>query len=366
MTTPTLECYRRRRPRARPGQRRTPGPAQGGLPAIIITVTAHGGQPAYAQCAARTGPSSSSRPPKTAGAGRSRTLTSSPSSAPARRSTTATSSNDPRNRQPLSSCFIVGSSRGAVPPLPAARFPGSHLRTRRARRHATGSPQTPAACATGADVCWNSQCTFSRCSPGTSCPSSHTLAGSLPPFAMYPTSRGSDYYEGSATPERHQLTASLPTQVGGVGSFPPPSLADPRGRCPAESRQPRHRYAAAFPKASCSARAPGSESPTSTCRRACAASPAHIRQVRGRSSTYGTSTLVPRVTSARLAVPTRPVVIGAAPTLSCTSRVRLPQLHRPAATSRRWSPAHLHSVGAEPRGGPQVLTIPHDGSRSWT
>jgi hypothetical protein len=44
-------------------------------------------------------------------AGRSRTLTSSPSSAPARRSTTATSSNDPRNRQPLSSCFIVGSRR---------------------------------------------------------------------------------------------------------------------------------------------------------------------------------------------------------------------------------------------------------------
>jgi hypothetical protein len=36
---PTLECYRRRRPQARPGQRRTPGPAQGGLPAIIIIAT---------------------------------------------------------------------------------------------------------------------------------------------------------------------------------------------------------------------------------------------------------------------------------------------------------------------------------------
>jgi hypothetical protein len=287
MTTPTLECYRRRRPQARPGQGRTPGPAQGGLPAIIITVTAHGGQPAYAQCAARTGPSSSSGPPKTAGRAVTH-LTSSPSSAPARRSSTAASSNDPRNRQPLSSCFIVGSSRGAVPPLPATRFPGSQLRTRRARRQRNGLSASPRRLRDGCRCVLEqySQCTASRCSPGTSRPSSHTLAGSLPPFAICPTSRGSDYYEGSATPERHQLTASLPTQVGGVGSFPRSSLADRRGRCPAESRQPRigtpqpSRWPPARPCA------PRSESPTSTCRRACAASrPTSARFGAGRQLT---------------------------------------------------------------------------------
>ena len=53
--------------------------------------------------------------------------------------------------------------------------------------------------------------TASRYSPGTSRPSSHTPAGSLPPFALCPALPGSDYYEGSATPQRHQLTASLPT-----------------------------------------------------------------------------------------------------------------------------------------------------------
>jgi hypothetical protein len=159
------------------------------------------------------------------------------------------------------------------------------------------------------------------------------------PSPCAPPLGGSDYYEGSATPERHQLTASLPTQVGGVGSFPRSSLADRRGRCPAESRQPRHRYAAAFPRPPARPCAPRSESPTSTCRRACAASPAHIRQVRGRSSTYGTSTLV-----LALHLPVwqyRPV-----PSLSGAPGIRHPRRGQLAVS--RESQAAPHRAGLRP------------------
>jgi hypothetical protein len=38
---------------------------------------------------------------------------------------------------------VVESSRGAVPVFRPARFPGPHPRTRRARRHAPGSPRNP-------------------------------------------------------------------------------------------------------------------------------------------------------------------------------------------------------------------------------
>jgi hypothetical protein len=264
------------------------------------------------------------------------------------------SSNDPATSRPHGSDLIVGSSRGAVPLLPAARFPGPHLRTRRARRHATGSPQAPPLarrvpmCAGFAVPAVHA----SRCSPGTSCPSSHTPAGSLPPFAMCPPLVGSDYYEGSATPEHHQLTASLPTRVGGVGRFPRSPLADRRGRCPAGSRQPRHRYAAALPDGLLLGPVLRGRSrpPAPVGGRALQARPTSARFGAGRQLTgrqhwflaYTCSSCLPD--PGRLAVPTRPVVVGAAPTLPGASRVRLPPASPACCDKPAVESLHLHSV----------------------
>jgi hypothetical protein len=196
------------------------------------------------------------------------------------------------------------------------------------------------------------QSTASRCSPGTSCPSSHTPAGSLPPFAMCPPLVGSDYYEGSATPERHQLTASLPTRVGGVGRFPRSPLADRRGRCPAESRQPRHRYAAALPDGLLLGPVLRGRSrpPAPIGGRALQARPTSARFGAGRQLTgrqhwflaYTCSSCLPD--PGRLAVPARPVVVGAAPTLPCASRVRLPPASPTCCDKPAVESLHLHSV----------------------
>jgi hypothetical protein len=163
---------------------------------------------------------------------------------------------------------------------------------------------------------------------------------------------GSDYYEGSATPERHQLTASLPTRVGGVGRFPRSPLADRRGRCPAESRQPRHRYAAALPDGLLLGPVLRGRSrpPAPVGGRALQARPTSARFGAGRQLTgrqhwflaYTCSSCLPD--PGRLAVPTRPVVVGAAPTLPCASRVRLPPASPACCDKPAVESLHLHSV----------------------
>jgi hypothetical protein len=187
---------------------------------------------------------------------------------------------------------------------------------------------------------------------------------------MCPPLVGSDYYEGSATPEHHQLTASLPTQVGGVGRFPRSPLADRRGRCPAESRQPRHRYAAALPGGLLLG-------PVLRGRSRPPAPPAGVRCKPGpyppdwsRSSTYGTSTLVPRVHL--LVSLAGPGPSGSAdPSRRCRGCShppwRLPGKAAPGFTGL------LRQAGGgvlapplgqtEPRGAPQDLTIPRRSRR---
>jgi hypothetical protein len=163
---------------------------------------------------------------------------------------------------------------------------------------------------------------------------------------MCPPLVGSDYYEGSATPEHHQLTASLPTLVGGVGRFPRSPLADRRGRCPAESRQPRHRYAAALPDGLLLGPVLRGRSrpPAPAGGRALQARPISARLepvVNLRDVNTGSSR-----TPARLACRTRavwqcrpvPSLSGLLPPSLAPPRQGCPRLHRPAATSRRWSP----------------------------
>ena len=76
---------------------------------------------------------------------------------------------------------------------------------------------------------------------------------------------------------------------------------------------------------------PASESPTTLIGRTRAAVPAHIHQIGAGSPLEGVHHWFLSYTfpsclpdPGRLAVPTRPVVVGAAPTLPCASRVRLP------------------------------------------
>ena len=64
-----------------------------------------------------------------------------------------------------------------------------------------------------------------------------------------------------------------------------------------------------------------------------------------------------------LAVPARPGVVRAAPTLPGVSRLRLPQLHRPAATGRRRrSPTSIRTNTA-PRGAQRARSRPWTGPR---
>jgi hypothetical protein len=147
--------------------------------------------------------------------------------------------------------------------------------------------------------------------PNPACQSSRHRALPEPrPFA-----RRAPMGAGFAVPTIHGVPVFtrnlLPLQPHPAGSLPPvpcarlswaptttkasPRPNDRRGRCPAASRQHRHRYAADLPMASCSALCSRSASPASTISVGVRCNLARIRQVRGRSSTYGTSTLVPRV-----------------------------------------------------------------------
>jgi hypothetical protein len=114
----------------------------------------------------------------------------------------------------------------------------------------------------------------------------------------------------------------------------------------------------------------GRSRPPARSRRACAASPARIRQVRGRSSTYGTSTLVPRVHL--LVLLAGPGPSGSAdPSRRCRGCShppwRLPGKAAPSFTSllRQASGGVLAPpLGqTEPRGAPQDLTIPRTDAR---
>src|SRR5512133_4359175 len=116
-----------------------------------------------------------------------------------------------------------------------------------------------------------------------------------------------------------------------------------RGRRPAMPRQPRHEYAADLPRGLLAGhlnRRP-SRPPTLLVERALLPGPDPPDSSRFLScggSTPGscnTCTFPSRLPGpGRLAVPTRPVVVGAAPTLPCASRVRLP----PASPGRYDSP----------------------------
>ena len=75
-------------------------------------------------------------------------------------------------------------------------------------------------------------------------------AGSLPPFALCPALPGSDYYEGSATPERRQLTASLPTTwraTSGASHVPRLPIDEGGAQLQLDPGSPRQGYAAALP-----------------------------------------------------------------------------------------------------------------------
>ncbi len=252
-------------------------------------------------------------------------------------------------RQALTSP-IVGSSRGAVPPLPAARFPGPHLRTRRASHPGTGLSPSRRPLARRAPM-----------GAGFAVPAVHGVpvftrnllpfqphpAGSLPPFALCPALPGSDYYEGSATPERRQLTASLPTTWRATsGASHVPRLPIDEGGAQLNPGSIAIGTPQAFPMASCSAlcsevgvarrhdlggRAlqPGPHPPGS-------GPVVNLRDVNAGSSR----------TPSRLACRTRavwqcrpvPSLSGLLPSCLAPPRQGCPQLHQPAATGQRWSP----------------------------
>ncbi len=245
---------------------------------------------------------------------------------------------------------IVRSSRGAVPPLPAARFPGPHLRTRRASHPGTGLSPSPGPLARRAPM-----------GAGFAVPAIHGVpvftrnllpfqphpAGSLPPFALCPALPGSDYYEGSATPERHQLTARLPTTRRATsGASHVPRLPIDEGGAQLNPGSIAIGTPQPFPMASCSAlcsevgvarrhdlggRAlqPGPHPPGS-------GPVVNLRDVNAGSSR----------TPSRLACRTRavwqcrpvPSLSGLLPSCLAPPRQGCPQLHQPAATGQRWSP----------------------------
>jgi hypothetical protein len=79
-------------------------------------------------------------------------------------------------------------------------------------------------------------------------------AGSLPPFALCPALPGSDYDEGSATPERQQLTARLPTTRRATsGASHVPRLPIDEGGAQLNPGSIAIGTPQAFPMASCSA-----------------------------------------------------------------------------------------------------------------
>ena len=174
----------------------------------------------------------------------------------------------------------------------------------------------------------------------------------------------SDYYGGSATPKRHQPTAGLPATplaVGREGQHPGASHVHhvPVGRGGAQlfpgslatSTPQIFLVASSGTKAVTSGVAAHHAWPVLGVR----CWPAHIRQVRAGSPLSGfhhwftaRCTVLPCLPDpARLAVPDRPVVVGAAPTLPGASQVRLPPastglLRQPSGGS--FHPTRSHSA----------------------
>jgi len=308
--------------------------------------------------------SSCLRRPRAAG-GRSTGRTWSPWSGPGRGSSAAGWSSDPRRRLSSRSTRSprdhagtgdrrVEPGRGAAVaggPFPRPAPPNPACQSSRHR----ALPEPPPACATGAVGRWI------RSTRGPRRPGIHQeppalpatpgrLAASLRPAPGSPGLRLLRRLRHARTPPADGAPAHHP--AGDVGRFPRSPLADRRGRCPAESRQHRHRYAAGLPDGLLLGPVlRGRSRPPARPRRACAATrPASARFGAGRQRTgrqhwflaYTFSSCLPD--PGRLAVPTRPVVVGAAPTLPGTSQARLPPASpaccdRPAVES-----FHLHSV----------------------
>ena len=111
-----------------------------------------------------------------------------------------------------------------------------------------------------------------------------------------------------------------------------------RGRCPAFPLRPRHEYAADFPRGLPAGDFIGQRSRLTT-RWVCAAPRPISARLEPVYLLRGVYTLVPHVHlpvslagPGRLAVPTRPAVVRAAPPSPASPGSGCPQLHRPAAT----------------------------------
>jgi hypothetical protein len=184
-----------------------------------------------------------------------------------------------------------------------------------------------------------------RYSPPASWPASPTTAVSLPPFAMQAALLPSDYYGGSATPGRHQPTAGLPATplaVGREGQHPGASHVHhvPVGRggtqlfpgSLATSTPQTFLVASSGTKAVTFGVTAHHAAPVLGVR--CWPAPSTrfepARRLRGFHHWFtARCTVLPCLPDpAGLAVPARPVVVGAAPTLPAASQVRLP----PAST----------------------------------
>jgi len=150
---------------------------------------------------------------------------------------------------------------------------------------------------------------------------------------MRPAFPTSDYYGPSAPSRRHQPTASLPTTGGRHQDGSHVHHASiRRDRRPALPLQHRHEYAADLPRGLTTDRiTSASESPPTTADGVRCA-PAHIHQIRAGVTLEGVQPLVHSRYTFRLAerapdrpvVPVRLAVVGAAPTLTRASGIRLP------------------------------------------
>jgi hypothetical protein len=134
--------------------------------------------------------------------------------------------------------------------------------------------------------------------------------------------------------------------------FPRSPCTGRRGRCPALLRQPRHGYAAGLPRGlptgirnRLRSRPPtgggralltGPHPPGWSRRRDYGAFPA------GSNCVYTFPSRLPD--PGRLAVPTRPGVVGAAPTLTCVPRLRLPPASKACCDRPTMESFHLHPV----------------------
>ena len=183
----------------------------------------------------------------------------------------------------------VGPGRGAAVasgPFPRPAPPNPACQSSRHR----ALPEPPPACATGADGRWIRSTRYPR-RPGIhqeppALPATPgRLAASLRPVPGSPGLRLLRRLRHARTPSADGALAHHP--AGDVGRFPRSPLADRRGRCPAESRQHRHRYAAGLPDGLLLGPVlRGRSRPPARSRRACAATrPASARFGAGRQLT---------------------------------------------------------------------------------